>query len=241
VITVDCASLCATVGQLCAGRSDIDSVWLDACRTQCNARLQLEPSVAALEASCVGAASTCDVGIACVATPTAPGGADAGGDRAAASTDAAADARADTRVSVDLAPAPSSVRATVDGTAVVFDQVMSVSVLADVVSIVASTSDLTRRIWIYTSSGTGFVPTLPATYGCTSSDIGRMIYTISDSGPIDSGTARVYGDNPNSNSPCSVTYSRLDGGRVQGTFVATVRGPPGSVMLTNGVIDVSPR
>jgi hypothetical protein len=253
--TVDCAAVCGHVGDLCAGRSDIDAIWLDVCRSQCEARVQLQPDVAALEAACVAAAPDCDsVGAPGAPTPTAPvidagAGADhanQGSDAAADAADAAADrvdAAADRvdAASADTGFGPSAVRATIDGVPVIFDNVTTVSLLSDVVSIIASTGDGTATIKIYTASGTGGnVRLAPSSYGCTGSDIGHIIYTVTEGGP-DAGPGTTYGDTGYNSSPCSVSYTRADFTRVQGTFAATSRGPAGSKVLANGVIDVAYR
>ena len=67
---VDCAAVCAQVSALCPGRTDISEIWLDACRTACNARVQLRPDLALLEKTCVESAPTCNDAVACVANPT---------------------------------------------------------------------------------------------------------------------------------------------------------------------------
>lgn len=242
--TVDCAAVCGHVGDLCAGRSDIDAIWLDVCRSQCAARLRLEPDVAALEAACVAAAPDCNAAVTCVATPTTPVvDAGAGGDHANQGSDATADVAADRvdAASDDTAFDPSAVRATIDGVPAIFDNVTAVSLLSDVVSIIASTSDGTATIKIFTTNGTGGnVRLAPSRYGCTSSDIGHIIYAVTEGGP-DAGPGTTYGDIPYNSSACSVSYTRADYTRVQGTFAATSRGPAGSVVLANGVIDVAYR
>ena len=205
--------------------------------------MQLTPDVAALEAACVAAAPDCNAGVTCVATPTAPVvDAGAGGDHANQGSDAAADAAADRvdAASADTGFGVSAVRATIDGVPVIFDNVTTVSLLSDVVSIIASTSDGTATIKIYTASGTGGnVRLAPSSYACTGSDIGHIIYTVTE-GP-DAGPPTTYGDTGYNSSPCSVSYTRADFTRVQGTFVATSRGPAGSMVLANGVIDVAYR
>jgi hypothetical protein len=251
--TVDCAAVCGHVGDLCAGRSDVDATWLDVCRSQCGARLQLEPDVAALEAACVAAAADCNAGVNCVATPTAPVvDAGAGGDTASQASDAGSDAASDAAVdrvdagsgdagTGDAAFGVSAVRATIDGVPVIFDNVTTVSLISDVVSIIASTSDGTATIKIYTASGTGGnVRLAPSSYGCTSGDIGHIIYTVTQGGP-DAGPGTTYGDSPYYSSPCSVSYTRVDFTRVQGTFAATAHGSARSAVLANGVIDVASR
>jgi hypothetical protein len=243
---VDCAAVCGHVGDLCAGRSDVDATWLDVCRSQCQARMQLEPDVAALEAACVAAAPDCNTGVTCVATPTAPvvdagADADARSDAASQGTDGPADASSDRvdAASAETAFGVSAVRATIDGVPVVFDHVTTLSLISDVVSIIASTSDGSATIKIYTASGTGGnVRFAPASYGCTSGDIGHIIYSVNASG-TDAGPSTTYGDSPYYSSPCSVSYTRADFTRVQGTFAATAHGAAGSAVLANGVIDVT--
>ncbi|HEY4188295.1 MAG TPA: hypothetical protein VGP07_24690 [Polyangia bacterium] len=235
---VDCAAVCGQVGDLCAGRSDIDAAWLDVCRSQCQTRLQLQPDVASLEAACVGAATTCDTGVTCVATPTAPTtDAAARADRPASMFDAGRDTH-DASAAVTDAPGfgPPIVSANVDGTPVVFDQVHS-SREGDAVSIVAWTSDRTQEIVIETASGTGFSSEPPVTYQCTSSDISSITYTYFAGGP-DAGPGQTYGGPPHQGSPCSVTYTRTDFTRLQGTFMTTALSASGSKAITGGVIDV---
>jgi hypothetical protein len=250
---VDCAAVCGHVGDLCAGRSDVDATWLDVCRSQCQARMRLEPDVAALEAACVAAAADCDTAVTCVATPTAPvvdagadaaadAGADAHSDAASQGSDGPMDATSD-RVDAGSADAfgVSAVRATIDGVPVIFDNVTTISLISDVVSIIASTSDGSATIKIYTASGTGGnVRFAPSSYGCTSGDIGHIIYSVNASG-TDAGPTTTYGDSPNYSSPCTVSYTRADFTRVQGTFSATAHGSASSVVLANGVIDVASR
>jgi|SRR6478735_720872 len=66
---VDCEAVCAHVKTLCSERAEIDDVWLSACKSACDARVQLTPDTARLEQTCVDAAVTCNASIACVATP----------------------------------------------------------------------------------------------------------------------------------------------------------------------------
>jgi hypothetical protein len=66
---VDCEAVCAHVKTLCPDRADISDVWLSACKSVCDARLQLTPDTAKLEQACVEAAETCNAAITCVATP----------------------------------------------------------------------------------------------------------------------------------------------------------------------------
>lgn len=66
---VDCGAVCARVKTLCPDNAAIDSVWLDACKSACNARVQLTPSVAQLERSCVMNATDCSASVVCVASP----------------------------------------------------------------------------------------------------------------------------------------------------------------------------
>jgi hypothetical protein len=243
--SVDCAAVCGRVRDLCAGRPDVDDVWVDACQTQCGARVQLQPATAAEEAACVGAASTCDTAVTCAADPGATPPSDGAADHATGGPDSGggkdAAAVVDARTSTDTGVAPSMVRATVDGTPVVFDHVTNVQLISDVILIQASTSDQTRAITTYTASGTGILPTLPATYGCTSSDIGYLHYTVYGAGGPDAGPGQTYGDTSSGSSPCKVTYTRVDFTRIQGTFFATAFGSNGSVTITNGVIDVAVR
>lgn len=248
---VDCVAVCGQVRTLCASNSAIDDTWVDVCQTQCQDRFQLEPAVATLEAACVGAASSCDTAVTCVATPTAPpsgdGGTnppDAGANRRDAGGSDAKDAAAqtvDARTSTDAGVGPSEVRATVNGTTVVFDRVTNVQFISDVILIQASTSDQTQAITTYTASGTGMLPTLPATYGCTTSDIGYLHYTVYGAGGPDGGPGQTYGDTSSGSSPCKVIYTRADFTRIQGTFSATSFGAGGSAVITNGVIDVAVR
>jgi hypothetical protein len=245
-VPTDCTAVCGRVQELCSGRPEIDDLWLDACRSQCQARVQLEPDVAALESSCVIAASVCDTAVTCAATPTAPPSNDAGADLAdARPSDSGSDARdaaadtGDAPTSTDVGFGPSMVRASVDGTPVVFDRVTNVQLVADVIIVEAWTSDQTRSITTYTAGGTGVLGRLPATYGCTTSDIGYLHYTAYGAGGPDAGAGQTYGDTPYGSSPCSVTYTRVDFTRIQGTFSATARGPSGSVMIASGVIDVA--
>ena len=134
-----------------------------------------------------------------------------GSDAAADAADAAADrvdAAADRvdAASADTGFGVSAVRATIDGVPVIFDNVTTVSLLSDVVSIIASTGDGTATIKIYTASGTGGnVRLAPSSYGCTGSDIGHIIYTVTEGGP-DAGPGTTYGDTGYNSSPCSVLY-----------------------------------
>lgn len=242
--TTDCAAVCARVRTLCAGRSDIDDTWIAACQTQCQSRVQLEPDVATLEAACVNAASTCDTAVTCVATPTAPPTGDGGAKRPDGGGLDARDAAVttvDARTSTDTGVGASVVRATVDGTPVVFDHVTNVQLISDVILVEAWTSDQTQSITTYTASGTGMLPALPATYGCTSSDIGYLHYSVYPAGGPDAGAGQTYGATSGGSSPCKVIYTRVDFTRIQGTFSATAFGPSGSgsVMITNGSIDVA--
>lgn len=66
---VDCEAVCAHVKMLCADRTDINDVWLSACKSSCDARVQLTPNTALLEQACVQAAATCNASVICVATP----------------------------------------------------------------------------------------------------------------------------------------------------------------------------
>lgn len=67
--TVDCGAVCGQVKVLCAENSAISDVWLSACQSACDARVQLTPDVAELERSCVAAAANCDAAVMCVAAP----------------------------------------------------------------------------------------------------------------------------------------------------------------------------
>jgi hypothetical protein len=126
---------------------------------------------------------------------------------------------------------------------VVFDRVTNVQFISDVILIEAWTSDQTRSITTYTLSGTGMLPALPATYGCTSSgsDLGYLHYSVYPAGGPDAGAAQTYGNGSGGSSPCKVIYTRVDFTRIQGTFSATSYGAGGSVMITNGSIDVAVR
>lgn len=241
---IDCGAVCERVRDLCAGNAAIDDVWVSVCQSQCQARVQLTPDVAALESLCVGAASTCDTAVSCVATPTAPPAGDGGAnlpDGGGSDVRDAAPEPVDARTSSDAGPGASVVRATVDGTPFVFDRVTNVQFISDVILVEAWTSDQTRSITTYTASGTGMLPALPATYGCTSSDIGYLHYTVYGPGGPDAGAGQTYGNTSSGSSPCKVIYTRADFTRIQGTFSATAFGPNGSAMITNGAIDVAVR
>ena len=67
---MDCQALCGRVEILCIDRTDINDVWLDACRSACDARVRVAPSTAELEQRCVGEAATCNAAVTCVASPT---------------------------------------------------------------------------------------------------------------------------------------------------------------------------
>jgi hypothetical protein len=66
---VDCEAVCAHVKVLCPDRTDISDVWLSACKSVCDARVQLTPEVARQEQECVEKAATCNASITCVAMP----------------------------------------------------------------------------------------------------------------------------------------------------------------------------
>jgi hypothetical protein len=67
--TVDCAAVCGRVKSLCEESNAVSDVWVDACKSACDARVQLTPDVAELEEACVMAAADCRTAIACVASP----------------------------------------------------------------------------------------------------------------------------------------------------------------------------
>lgn len=67
--TVDCAAVCGHVKTLCSENNAISDVWLDACKSACDARVQLTPDTAELEQACVMAAADCSAAVNCVATP----------------------------------------------------------------------------------------------------------------------------------------------------------------------------
>jgi len=66
---VDCAEVCGHVKVLCTENSAIGDVWVDACKSACDARVQLTPNVAELERACVTAAADCNAAINCVVMP----------------------------------------------------------------------------------------------------------------------------------------------------------------------------
>lgn len=66
---VDCTAVCGHVKALCVDNSAISDVWLDACKTACEARVQVAPDIARLEQTCVSAAADCSASIVCVASP----------------------------------------------------------------------------------------------------------------------------------------------------------------------------
>lgn len=68
-VDVDCAAVCGHVKVLCADNGSISDVWVDACKSACDARVQLTPAVAELEQTCVMAATDCSASINCVASP----------------------------------------------------------------------------------------------------------------------------------------------------------------------------
>jgi len=67
--TVDCAGVCGHVKTLCSENNTISDVWVDACKSACDARVQLTPDVAELEQACVMAAADCSAAINCVTAP----------------------------------------------------------------------------------------------------------------------------------------------------------------------------
>lgn len=67
--SVDCAALCERVRTLCPGEPEISELWLDACRSSCDARVQVAPEIAEREQRCVDEATACDVAVLCVAAP----------------------------------------------------------------------------------------------------------------------------------------------------------------------------
>jgi hypothetical protein len=67
--TVDCAAVCGHVKSLCAENNTVSDTWVSACKSACDARVQLSPDVAELEQACVMAAADCSAAINCVASP----------------------------------------------------------------------------------------------------------------------------------------------------------------------------
>src|SRR6478609_1642364 len=67
--SVDCVAVCAHVKALCAENGAIDDVWLSACKSACDARVQVAPDTAELEQTCVMTAADCSAAIVCVASP----------------------------------------------------------------------------------------------------------------------------------------------------------------------------
>jgi len=67
--SVDCTAVCGHVKTLCSENSAISDVWVDACKSACDARAQLTPEVAELENACVMAAADCSAAVSCVASP----------------------------------------------------------------------------------------------------------------------------------------------------------------------------
>lgn len=68
-MAVDCAAVCGHVKTLCAENTTISDVWVEACTSACDARVQLTPDVAELEQACVMAAADCGAAINCVTAP----------------------------------------------------------------------------------------------------------------------------------------------------------------------------
>lgn len=75
---VDCAALCEHVHTLCSENTQIDALWLDVCRSACDARVKLTPKVAEAERACVENAPACSPAVICVASPPSGAGGSGG-------------------------------------------------------------------------------------------------------------------------------------------------------------------